>query len=432
MPLEVNIWNRNQLTGADSPGRVSVGMRPATALVIALTTTACNENVVSPAVCPEFCPAATLEVFDSIIPASVERDSAFRGYVMAYQSKQAQAAADDTVESNPIFRFQAFEDSIQLGGGFVDVPMPVEETDSFRFELILSRRYLDTAGTEVPELPVYRLPVDIDSTTTQADLEPYFQDSTELAAIPLPDSVLRGNLIGVLPGDAFPTFEEDSNVVALGLGYRFSRPGYANVITSDSSFLATILIRFAKIDSTDGTRVERSDTVIVDFDSYVHPPPPAIDPNSLSIGGAPAGRTLIRANLPSGIVDSSSVVRATLILVPTEPVWGIAGDSVIVFAEALPFDLGAKSSIVVLPFDSTGLGALRIPVGWTDTVRVEVTNIVRVWKSPSTLPHTISLRVLPEGGSIAEARFESSRSPVGKPIIEISYVPPIVVRGGGG
>jgi len=425
MPLEVNIWNRNQWTGADSPGRVSVGMRCATALVIALATTACNENVVSPAVCPEFCPPATLQVFDSIVPGSVERDSAFRGYVAAYASKQAQVAADDSVESNPIFRFLAFEDSIRLGG----IPRPVLETDSFRLEIIMSRRYLDTAGTEVPELPVYRLPADIDPTTTQADLEPYFQDSTELAAIPLPDTVTGGNLTAVFPGDAFPTFEEDGNVVALGLGYRFSRPGYADIITSDSSFLATILIRFAKVDSIDGTPAERSDTAIIDFDSYVHPPPPATDGNSLNIGGAPAARTLIRVNLPSDIVDSSSVVRATLILVPTEPVLGITGDSVIFFAEAMSFDLGAKSSIVVLSVDSQGL---RIPVGWSDTVRVEVTNIVRAWKSPSSLPHTISLRVVPEGGSIAEARFNSTRSPVGRPILEISYVPPIVVQGGGG
>jgi hypothetical protein len=431
MPLEVNIWNRNQWTGTGSPSGSSVGMRCATALVIALTTTACNENVVSPAVCPEFCPPATLEVFDSIVPASVERDSAFRGYVVAHVSKQAQVAADDTVESNPIFRFQAFEDSIQLGGGFGTVARPVLETDSFRLEFFMSGRYLDTAGTEVPVLPVYRLPVAIDSTTTQADLEPYFQDSTELAATPLPDSVTSGNVTTVIPGDAFPTFEEDSNVVALGLGYRFSRPGYADIITSDSMRLATILIRFAKVDSLDGNIVERSDTVMVDFDSYVHPPLPAPDPNSLNIGGAPAARTLIRVNLPGSIVDSSSVVRATLILVPAEPVLGITGDSVIILAEALAYDLGAKSSIVVSPLDSAGQGALGTPVGWTDTVRVEVTHIVRAWKSSATLPHTISLRVLPEAGSIAEARFNSSRSPVGQPVIEISYVPPIVVQGGG-
>jgi hypothetical protein len=431
MPLEVNIWNRNQWTGTGSPSGSSVGMRCATALVIALTTTACNENVVSPAVCPEFCPPATLEVFDSIVPASVERDSAFRGYVVAHVSKQAQVAADDTVESNPIFRFQAFEDSIQLGGGFGTVARPVLETDSFRLEFFMSGRYLDTAGTEVPVLPVYRLPVAIDSTTTQADLEPYFQDSTELAATPLPDSVTSGNVTTVIPGDAFPTFEEDSNVVALGLGYRFSRPGYADIITSDSMRLATILIRFAKVDSIDGNIVERSDTVMVDFDSYVHPPLPAPDPNSLNIGGAPAARTLIRVNLPGSIVDSSSVVRATLILVPAEPVLGITGDSVIILAEALAYDLGAKSSIVVSPLDSAGQGALGTPVGWTDTVRVEVTHIVRAWKSSATLPHTISLRVLPEAGSIAEARFNSSRSPVGQPVIEISYVPPIVVQGGG-
>ncbi|UCD23367.1 MAG: hypothetical protein JSW51_09965 [Gemmatimonadota bacterium] len=386
----------------------------------------------SPAVCPEFCPPATLEVFDSIIPASVVRDSAFRGYVKAAESQRAQVAADGTVESNPIFRFQPFSDSIQLGGGFVDAPRPVVETDSFRFEFIVNRRSLDTAGTEVPELPVFRLPADIDSNTTQADLEPYLQDSTELAAIPVADDFLGGNLGAVIPGDAFPTFDEDNNVVSLGLGYRFSRPGFADLLTSDSTFLATILIRYAKVDSIDGAPVERADTVIVDFDSYVSPPTSAIDNDLLSIGGAPSARALIRVDIPSGIVDSSSVVRATLILVPTEPIGGITNDTLFVLAEALPYDLGAKSSIVVLPSDTLGSGVLRIPVDWTDTVKVEITNILRAWRSPSTLPHTISLRTLPEAGSIAEGRFGSSRSPIGQPFLQISFVPPIVVQGGGG
>jgi hypothetical protein len=338
-----------------------------------------------------------------------------------------QIALDSTVVSNGVFRFREFEEEITIED--LNVSGPVVAVDSFRLQFFLSRR---SPATELTEIGVHRLPVSVDSTTTSAELGPFFEDSAMVATLELPDSVTGGTVSAILPGDAFPTLVEDSLVASLGLTYRSTQAGFADIITSDSTFLSTILIRYAQVDSLGEGLVPGSDTVIVDFDTFLPSTSLATDVNTLTVGGSPAGRALIRTNLPTQIVDSSQVVRATLILVPSEPVTAVTGDVLVIVAEALSIDVGAKSPIVTLPSEVEGLGIVAIPAGWSDTVRVEVTHLLRAWRTGPSLPRTISLRTIPEGGSLAHARFQSSRSAIGVPSLQVSYVPPVIVRFEGG
>jgi len=402
-------------------------IKGAAAASLVLLAAACGEDVVAPAVCPEYCPTARLVVVDTILLGSIENDSSYSDYVLRHRAKRMQIALDDTVVSNGVFRFQEFEEEIIIGD--LNLSGPVVAVDSFRLQFFLSRR---SETTEATEIAVHRLPVSVDSTTTYAELEPYFEDSARVATLDLPDSVTGGTVSAILPGDAFPTLIEDSLVSSVGLAYRSAQAGFADIITSDSTFLATILIRYAQVDSIGEAVVPGSDTVLVDFDTFVSSVSPVADVNTLTVGGSPANRSLIRTNVPTQIVDSSNVVRATLILVPSEPTTGITGDALVIVAEALSIDVGAKSPIVSLPSEVEGLGIVAIPAGWSDTVRVEVTHLVRAWKAGTSLPRTISLRTIPEGGSLSYARFQSSRSAIGMPSLQVSYVPPVIVQFEGG
>ncbi len=399
--------------------------RPKAVLAVTVFALGCGEKVVAPAVCPDFCPATTLEVLDTLFTTAIVLDSAYQGYAVPDSSGQFQIGADTAVESQGIFRFRPFPDTIR---DVVDLnrPLPVVGVDSFRLYLAMAKRSTDTTG---PELPVYRLPSDVDVSTTYQDLQPFFDDSTEIGVVELIDTVSFGRISTVLPGDAWGALSSDTGV-ALGLGYRSAEPGFVDVVTADSTLAATLLVRFAQVDSADGALAERSDTVVIDFDTFVFPPPPPKDPEVLVVGGAPAARTLLRVDLPTQIVDSSSVVRATLLLVPSEPVYGIAGDSVLIQTQSLSIDVGAKSPIVAPATDSVGIGNTLVPIGWADTVSVDVTELVRVWRPLPTLPRTISIRVLPEGASMSEFRFNSSRSGFGAPLLRITYVPPVVTQGG--
>jgi hypothetical protein len=200
------------------------------------------------------------------------------------------------------------------------------------------------------------------------------------------------------------------------------------VITSDSSFIATIMVRYMQVDSSEsGVLKPAADTVLVTFDSFVFPQPAATGADTLRVGSAPSMRSLLRSNLPGAIIDSSSVVRATLLLVPSEPVVGVAGDSILIVADALSADLGAKSPVVGQPGESAG-GFTFATVGQSDTVRIDVTGLVRAWRLQPELPRTFSLRAFNEGGSAIEARFHSSRSSVGAPGLQVTYVPPVVLQ----
>ncbi len=63
-------------------------------------------------------------------------------------------------------------------------------------------------------------------------------------------------------------------------------------------------------------------------------------------------------------------------------------------------------------------------VGTTDTIAIDITNIVGAWQSDSLAPRSLMLRVLPEGGNLAELRFGTSEHPTARPFLRITFVPP--------
>jgi hypothetical protein len=406
-------------------GRVFMKATAAAGLV--LIAAACTDSPVAPAVCPEYCPVAQLVVVDSILPASVVRDTSYVGYVKPNEASEMQVALDDSVVSRGVVRFGAFPEEILIEG--TGLSGAVVATDSFELQLFVSKR---SAATESTEIVVHRLPVEVDSATTYAQLEPYFDDSTVVGTLELSDTLIAGTVSTIIPGDAFPTLADDSLVAAVGLAYDSVQAGFADIVTVDSAFQSIIMIRYAQVDSAGEATVQASDTTSARFDTFLFTAFPAPDANSLTVGSAPANRTLLSLNLPTQILDSSSIVRATLLLVPSEPVVGVTGDSLVIVAQALAADVGPKSPTVSLTSGVEGAGIAVVPAGSTDTVRVEITHLLRAWATSSGLPRALSLRALSEAGSLCEARFHSSRSTIGVPSLQVSYVPPVLFQFGGG
>ena len=71
------------------------------------------------------------------------------------------------------------------------------------------------------------------------------------------------------------------------------------------------------------------------------------------------------------------------------------------------------------------LATIGQSAGTTDTVRVDVTNILRAWRGDTTLPRMIVLRAAPEAGGWSELRFWSSATAAMSPRLQITYVPPV-------
>src|SRR5207245_1827889 len=101
-------------------------------------------------------------------------------------------------------------------------------------------------------------------------------------------------------------------------------------------------------------------------------------------------RSLLRVAIPRGIRDSTQIIRATLYLVPIAPAFGTVADSFFVRARRVGADLGAKSPIGT---DTFGVNSIALGAGASDTVRLEVTSLLRLWQTDTTIAPAMYLQL---------------------------------------
>lgn len=383
--------------------------------LLALMVSACVESITAPGSCPDFCPTAEIRLIDTLLTGVIERDTTFGGYVLAHQASTMQVVGGPDQTAWGMLRFLEFNDSTFLDSLNI---VPVVALDSFRLEVFLTNRSPDVTGLEIT---VHRLPVTIDTLTTYDEVAPFFEDSTIIGVIRVPDSVTSDTISAILPGDAFPTLAADSNRTAVGLSIRGATPAFATMSTVQAA-LGAVLWRFVQADSV-GTPIPRMDFRRVSLDTFVYAgPPTTADPDALVVGGVPASRSFLRVNVPAFIIDSSEIVKAELLLVPFEPALGASSDTIHLAADGVSADFGPKSPLL-LTVDSLRVTE-AVGVGSTDTIIVDMTQLMATWQLDSTIVRTLVLRVNDEGGSIGELRLGSSRTPGLLPAIRLTYVPP--------
>lgn len=415
-----------------------------TRLALLLALTACTEEATAPGVCPDFCPGGQIGVVDSIFTDMIQRDTAFSGYVEA-AGGEVMAVADvpGAVDSRAIFRMNAMPISVVLH----DTTTSPITVDSARLRIEILHR--DTSATAL-WIKLYRLPLSIDSTTTFADLVPPFTDSivdsvnvtTLLAQPKVFDSLTlatwgdtirtdsAGHVLQIGRSDSSLILYSDLDTAQarfvaadsgrVAFGVRVSADS-ANTIalgTSDDGRGPRLTWFFNFLDST-STKKDSSLSRGPIFDSFVFNPPTAAIDSNLAVGGAPAARSLLRVKIPALLRDSADVVRATLILVPVGPVPGAPADSFTILARAVIADLGAKSP---LSTNSQFFGTMRVHLNVADTLRMELTDLVRSWALDSTLASALMLGQAPEAASYTQARFYSTRAPAFRPALHITFV----------
>jgi hypothetical protein len=424
-----------------------VTRRP-TRLALLLVLGACTEHATAPGVCPEYCPGGQIAVVDTIFTDMIVRDSAFSGYFEATQGR-ALAVADvpGMVDSRAIFRLNgAIPDRVRNRPNPDTTTVPIT-VDSAQLQLNIIRR--DTA-TKNLWIKVYRLPLDLDSTTTFAQLVPAFTDSivdsvnlSALLARPeITDTVTvriwgdtiqtdsAGHVLRVgADSTLILTFEfdttqaryvaADSGTIAYGVRVSadtLASIGLGSMETSDRS---AIVKWFYTYPDTNAAPVQATVQRASSFDSFVFTPPQAPVDSNLAVGGAPAARSLLRVAIPGVLRDSADVVRATLILVPVGPVPGAAGDSFTVIAQPVVADLGAKSP---LSLNNLFYGFKNIHLNAADTVRMELTDLIRAWALDTSATTAIMLLQSAEASTYAQIRFYSTRAPAFKPTLHVTYV----------
>ncbi|HYL21955.1 MAG TPA: hypothetical protein VEU74_09340 [Gemmatimonadales bacterium] len=398
----------------------------------AVIAAACVEDLTAPGVCPNYCPSNQLTIVDTVLTNNISRDSAFRGYVLPHRSALMLAAnLPGIVDGRAIFRVNGAGSRFRINPNDTTTG-PILGSDSARLQLYITRR--DKSATNLT-LRFFRLPKTIDSTTTFSDLTGPFTDSlvrtlnidTLLAKPNRKDSVtgdsavvdtINNRLVLSLKFDSMGAryVANDSGSVAYGI--QISADSLASIAMGTGA-LGPTLTWYIRVDSL-GTSVPRTPgTFAAPFTSTVrNPPAPPID-STLAVGGVPSARSILRVAFPRVLRDSGQIIRGTLILVPAVAAKGTPIDSFSVEVHTVLVDLGAKSPIAV---DATRTDTTMIHIGSTDTVRIEVTNLLQVWASDSTQPTTLVLRAKDESQSFAEVRFYPSLAAAFRPALEVTFV----------
>ncbi len=399
---------------------------------VALLVAACVERLTAPGDCPDFCPSNQITIVDTLLTSSINRDSSYRGYVLAHEAALMLAAhipgVTDTLDGRPVFRINGF------GGRFV---LSATDTgailgaDSARLKLVVLRR--DTA-THNLRLQFYRLPITIDTGTTFGSVAGPFTDSLvrtvnidTLLAQPgrkdpvTGDSVVSDDTVShqlvvslKLDSAAARYVATDSGTVAYGI--RIAADTLASIAFGKGTF-GPVLQWYLRVDSL-GTPVARTPAALAAaFASFVFAPTPAPLDSTLAVGGVPSARSLLRVAFPKFIRDSSQIIRATLFLVPAVAARGAPADSFVIEARTVFADFGGKSPIDTRLGDTT-----VIHVGATDTVKIEVTNLLQLWAADSTHPTIFVLRPQAEAQFFGEIRFYPSVAAAFRPTLQITFV----------
>ncbi len=441
-------------------------------VVAVVAVLACTEDLTAPGRCDDFCPPEKIVMHDTILDTAITRDSAYGrpiGYINPPGAPVMFAESLPGLRtSRAIFRFNPVALLRRVIAPPDTTTGPLLQPDSVFVGLRIVRR--EAKATNLT-LHVYRLPLTIDSTTTFSD--PAVSDSfatallrsvnidTLLARPKIKDSLIAvdsvhfdsttGDRIAVdtttghvqyrliLKFDslAVPFDTTDSGRVAFGV--RVTADSFASISLSASEQLngqPPSILWFNRFDSL-GTFVSfrqapRSTAGPGAFDGFVGTPGPTALDSNLLVGGLPAARSLLRLNVPRGILDSTQIVRATLILIPSDSIRGVPSDSFNLLVLPAAVDFGAKTSNLADPRLPPDSAIMR--VGRPDTVQIEVTNILRRWQVDTTLPRTMILEqqsvphlsgFFNEGATLAEARFYSSRAASQRPRLRITYIPRI-------
>lgn len=407
----------------------------------------CTEQIMAPGQCPDFCPNGQIVLHDTVFTTIIERDSSYRGYRQAYQSEAATAATIPGLESRPFFELNEMITRVRsVPGSATDTSTVPIFADSARLRVTIIRN--DTSARNL-QLKYYALPLTVDTLSTFADLDPYFSgpaiDSvnvSDLRARPLitdtatvriwGDTIQTdsaGHVLIVRPDSTYEIYSSLDTLQApfnpdsagrLAFGVRVTADSGVSIALgmNESISFGPVIEWFYHYTPQDSTTAKADSALRApSFDTFVFNPPSAAIDSNLTVGGVPAARSLIRVNVPTWLHDSIDVVRATVILVPVAPVPGTAADSFRVGIRAVLADLGAKS-----PLANEFSGTAVVRTGSMDTVRVEISDLVRTWSLIDTLATAFFVGQLPEAASFTEIRFHSSRSPLFRPALHVTYI----------
>lgn len=406
----------------------------AAAVAALVAASACTDTYEGGGACPSLCPRTLVAFVDTTIEA-VALDSAVGGFpTFGLSSTLLVANRPDTLVTSVVVRFDQLTSTFFPNRG--SVSEQVTAIDSVFLKLPLDstgRRGLQSVRVEV---------FDVDTAVNDsvaAVVRSLFRPDRLVGSATVVPGLSTDSLR--IPLDPRRLLAQVSSGGRFRVGVRIAGgAGQLRVFAFQGGFGAPTISYDPSTDTTYAPVTVSPSTPLVGASSEVaqaytvygltqlgsSPPGPA----TLVVGGYPSYRTYLRFAIPTRIADSSTIVRAQLVLVQRPSRFGNVSDSVTLVplvpsTTALVTDLRR-----VLELSAEGVlagleTALRVVPRDSGERTVNLLALTRTWRNlPLDVPRAVAFRIDGEGAQPAEVRFHSiEAAPALRPRLRLTYLP---------
>jgi hypothetical protein len=401
----------------------------AAALAVA-TVSACTEDLQSGSSCPLLCPGESAPLKDTIIDA-VALDTSASGFpTLGFEVNFLLAKRGDTLDTRVITRY----DSLPQKYTFKGDDSAVVRVDSAY--LLAARPAADSAVafTADGQIEAYDV-TDAANDTSVASLVGQMIPANKLgefvyAAGQSPDTLK-------IPLDTARVLSRLLNGRSLRVGLRMVSAASDQIRIVSNNNGGGIGLTIVANSDTAASRIKSSPityspvdpgylrSALSDFQITVVGASPAA--NTLRVGGAPASRVMFKFDIPTHIVDSTVVVRASLQL--TQRPSGSADAGSAVALQLVPILASEELTDLHAQLEFSGSAAfvdsLEVVPKDSGVVNIEMVGLVRAWRGQDQkrTPRLADLFLTSEGTRVASFDFFSMEAPAGvRPRLRITYV----------
>jgi len=406
----------------------SILSRAAISAALFVSISSCSENLDSSGVCDVLCPSIGGSVQTVTIDAVLVDTTVQALSGLGTEPALLLANRGDTLDTRVVIRFDSLPQKFIPKS---DTSQAILSVDSAYILLRLDT--LDIKGSDVVTIEAY----DVDTTandTSTADVLALFRPDRFISSQTYARSQLADSLKYYI--DNATVLSKLQNGKPLRIGLRATGSSSSQLVffaveggrspvmffraTPDTATAPLAVVPFSRTPANESLVAQH----LSDY-TIIAKGPPEAPPSVLSVGGLPPRRVYVRFDIPSKIIDSSTVVRATLLLnqIPNSSL--DPGDTIrvvpqVVLAGTAVTDPSKAAQII----GNISADTLKITAGHAGNVDVELANAFTLWRTqkPDTLPRAIVLKSAVEGTSPIEMRFSSSEDIATlRPRLRISY-----------
>jgi hypothetical protein len=394
---------------------------------------ACREDLNGAAGCPSLCPEQNVESKDTVLESFVSIDTTVVGFpAIGTESRLLLASRGDTLDARAVMRFDTLTQQFTRGG----TDSTIYAVDSAMVNLRLDS--LGTKATQPVTVEVYDVDTAVVDTAVTVGLG-LFRPDRLIGGKTYAVSELKDTLHVPLQNDKVLAKLRTDGPRRLRIGLRIQSTASAQIRVLSREGGGAPTISYDPSPDTAVKSIVNSEasntptdnpTLKSDLTDYqlVAKSVAAGAGSLLGVGGLPAQRTYLRFDIPTRLIDSATVVRATLLLTQLPATSVDATDTLTIYPQVVRAalsltDVGRSAGILNLP--GLEIDSLRIRPSDGGLRAIEIVGALREWKAvgTTTLQRAIVLRSSTEGASAPAALFYSSEAaPALRPRLRITYV----------